>query len=102
MVTIGNYSFEGAYSDVNSLKNQSGVYCILTKATSNTYDYDILDVGESEDVKTRVSSHDRSECWERNKNEGIIYAVYYCNESDRERIESELRRKYHDLPCGEE
>jgi hypothetical protein len=99
-ITISNYTFEGPYVDTYSLKNQSGVYVILSKDTSGKYD--ILDVGESAKVKERVESHDRKQCWLRNSNSGgLSYAAYYTTEATQMRIEQTIRNQYNP-PCGKE
>lgn len=45
-IKIGNYSFEGPFADPAWLKNVSGVYAVLTRATAND-SYTVLDIGQS-------------------------------------------------------
>jgi len=59
MINIGNYSFEGPYSNVGYLQNRSGVYVILSASNH------VVDVGESATVKDRIENHDRKFCWQR-------------------------------------
>ena len=99
-VQIGNYSFEGVFSDPSSLRNNSGVYAILTRATTGDK-FTVLDIGESGGVRDRVSNHDREDSWKCNKKQaGLSYAAHYCDEKTRMKIEGELRRAF-DPPCGE-
>jgi hypothetical protein len=94
MINIGNYSFEGPYSNVGYLQNRSGVYVILSASNH------VVDVGESATVKDRIENHDRKFCWQRHG--GSQAAVLYTpnrQQSGRMLIEQELRRKYAP-PCG--
>ncbi len=100
-ITIGNYNFEGPYADPSSLRNNSGVYAVLTRATANDK-YSVVDIGESSGVRDRVTNHDREDCWRRNKQQaGLSYAAYYCDERARLKVESELRGAY-SPPCGDQ
>jgi len=99
-ITIGRYAFEGPYTSTGYLEDKSGVYAILSsKSGSNS----LIDVGESATVKTRVESHDRSDCWRRNSNgRQLAYAVLYTpnlQEAGRRQIEQEIRNQYR-IPCG--
>ena len=99
-ITIGNYVFDGPFLNVESLKDWPGVYAILC---CSTYSWEVIDIGESFNVKTRVSSHDRKDCWEHHCGNTIKYAVYYTSPIDqagRKIIEQELRRRYNPV-CGD-
>ena len=100
-ITIGNYPFEGPFADPASLKNASGVYSILTRATTSDR-YSVVDIGESAAVRDRVTNHDRQDCWKRNKKQaGLFYAAYYCDEKTRTSVEKRLRGEYNP-PCGDQ
>ena len=47
---------------------------ILYEANGKYY---IIGVGESAEVRNRVENHDRNDCWERNRESPLVYAVYY-------------------------
>jgi hypothetical protein len=99
-ITIAGYSFDGPYSSTNSLEDRSGVYAILCK--KNNDKHSLVDVGESATVKTRVETHDRKACWNRNCNSSLTVAVLYTphlQQSGRIDIEQKIRAQY-DLPCG--
>ncbi len=96
-MTISKYKFEGPFTSTEKLKDESGVYIIHCMKDDN---YKRIDVGESEEVKTRVENHDRKDCWEKECKETITYSAYYCDEKTRENIEQELRSEF-ELPCGE-
>ena len=97
-ITIGNYNFEGPYYNESQLKDQSGVYVIL--GGNGSAAWKVIDIGESEQLRTRVAAHDRSDSWKRQRHATLVCATLYCGETDRMRIERELRRHYNP-PCGE-
>lgn len=99
-IAIGRYQFEGPYASASSLKDQSGVYAVLTR---NGTGYDPVDVGESAQVKTRVETHDRAECCCQHAIGALVVAVHYTpglHSTGRCAIEQELRQQYN-WPCGE-
>lgn len=97
-IPIGKHNFEGPFRDPATLRDQSGVYAVLGGNGENSWK--IVDIGESEQIRSRVSNHDRADCWNRNRGNGLAYAAYYCNERERMRIEQELRAQYKP-PCGD-
>jgi len=97
-ITIGKYTFEGPYTNTDYLQDRSGVYAILCRSNGS---YNLTDVGESGQVKSRVENHDRKTCWSRNCSRGLSVAVYYTGtESSRLAIEKEIRDAYRP-PCGD-
>lgn len=100
-INIAGYSFDGPYSSADYLEDRSGVYAILCKKDNG--DYNLVDVGESATVKSRVENHDRKSCWSRNCNSSLSVAVLYTpylQQSGRVEIEQKIRVQ-HDLPCGD-
>lgn len=97
MIKISQYDFEGPFSSTNELENSSGVYVILGRNDSNNWN--VVDVGESEDVKTRVQNHDRKSCWERTGYSSLAVAASYTNEYNRVKLERELRG-FFNPSCG--
>jgi hypothetical protein len=101
-IQINNIQFEGPFSSTQYLQNKSGVYVIL--AQNNSSNYEILDVGESSDIKFRVENHDRQYCWVRSaNNRPIAYSAYYTTGSSEEtrlRFESNIRHQYNPK-CGD-
>lgn len=100
-ITIAGYSFAGPYKSTAELEDRSGVYTILTP--SDATHFNVLDVGESATVKTRVEGHDRKPYWLRNAIRGqIVYAVYYTphlQQAGRKAVEIKIRQQYNP-PCG--
>ncbi len=99
-INIQGYQFEGPYTNVDSLQDRSGIYTILDQRTDGRY---VIDVGESSEVRTRITNHDRKECW-RSKSIGTIeVAVLYTpgvQQEGRKQIEQQLRDKYQPS-CGD-
>nr|WP_321356991.1 hypothetical protein [uncultured Draconibacterium sp.] len=99
-ITIGNYSFEGPYTSTDNLQDNSGVYAIHCNVDSKYY---LIDIGESAKVKSRIETHDRADCWEKNCNGQLTVSVLYTpnkQQPGRKEIEQELRKQYNP-PCGE-
>lgn len=100
MIKIGNYDFEGPFDNLNFVKNTSGIYAILCSNGINNYN--LIDIGESSELNSRLSSHDRKDCWEKNCNTKLFVAVFYTsnmNENQRRQIEAALRLQFKP-PCG--
>ena len=98
-IKIGRYNFEGPYSSSDSLQDKSGVYVILCENGSG---YGPIDCGESATVKSRIESHDRRNCWNRNCNGSLRFSVLYTpniQSAGRVAIEQEIRQNYN-FPCG--
>lgn len=100
-ITIDGMEFDGPFTDTGDLKNQQGIYVILDRRSDQKW-Y-LIDVGESTDVKTRVESHDRKDCWKTNSQGTLGVAVCYTpgwTDSQRRQKESSIRDKFNP-PCGE-
>lgn len=94
------FTFEGAFTDASSLESRSGVYVIWCRTGEN---WRVLDVGESSDVKARVTSHDRADCWQRNCGGTIYYSATYTpnqQQPGRKQIEQAIRNA-ENPPCGD-
>jgi hypothetical protein len=93
-IEIGNYSFEGYHSSPTYLEDEPGLYAILCR----TYEKDVLlDIGESENVKSRVQDNERSSCWIRNCPSALGYAFLYTpdlDEKGRMQIVDEIKDQY--------
>jgi hypothetical protein len=99
-IEIGRYNFEGPFQGTSSLEARSGVYAILTH---NGMAYDPVDVGESAQVKTRVETHDRADCWRQHAAGPLAVAVLYTpglQQAGRRAVEQELRQQFN-WPCGD-
>ncbi len=98
-INISVYTFDGPYSSTTPIEDKSGVYVILCSKDGK---YWVIDVGESATVRTRLDNHDRKDCWIRNCQGTINYAVYYTpnlQQPERMEIEQKIRAQY-SPPCG--
>ncbi len=97
---IGSYDFDGPFQLENwNAPRRAGVYCVLHKDNSNSYNVDY--VGESEDLSDRGFpwNHHRSNCWvrEAGSRSNVYITVYYMPSSTKQQrtaVESELIRQY--------
>ena len=88
--------FDGSYDSPESLQPMAGVYVIWCE-------FRVLDVGEADDVRERVSNHDRADCWSQHCSGTIRYSATYTpnlQQSERIAIEQRIRILEHP-PCGE-
>ena len=61
--------------------------------------WNVVDVGESENIQNRVANHDRTPCWRGQGHAELAVAAIYADERNRMLIERELRQQYNP-PCG--
>ena len=89
---------EAGFSDI------AAVYVIL--CVSHGGQWPVLDVGQSGQLGSRIDSHKRKACWERNCVEKNIWVCIYKMPShiysaqDRRDFERQIRGQYNP-PCGE-
>ena len=95
---LGKHVFLGPHTDTSQLPSISGVYVITT--LSHNGRHTILDVGESKNIRERVSSHDRMQQWRNNAVSGIYAWTLASDELTRMTIESVLREAYKPI-CGD-
>lgn len=95
---LGSHTFTGPFTDNSQLAELSGVYMITTIAANGKHT--VLDVGESHNIKTRISSHDRTSQWRSNAINGVYAWVHHCDGETRMLLESTLRQVYQPV-CGD-
>lgn len=99
MIDIAGVFFEGPFTSTDQIRDESGIYVVASPpATSGIRVW--LDVGESANLKTRLDSHDRQDCWRRNSPSGWVFFISYCNEAERMRVEA-VARKFLRPVCGD-
>jgi len=106
--------WKGPYEDAADVTGRAGIYMIIAgeKASDGKWDistYRLLDIGQSGEAADRLASHDREECWERNKPAGSTFLFKFAvmpskdyDETDRRIAECCLRASHRPLPCGTE
>lgn len=92
-----NYVFDGPFTRLEDLWQESGVYAISVLQNGL---HTVLDIGESDNIFHRISNHDRKSQWQI-ASKGLLLHVstYYCNEPNRMAIERELRAQFNPI-CG--
>ncbi len=96
MMDICGYQFEGPFDEARTDFNEvSTVYVILDVNNK------LIDVGETDQLKTRLSVHERRDCWERNCGRGNIYVAAYRSDDQSKRLLIEKQiRGFYTFPCG--
>jgi hypothetical protein len=79
----------GWYSSPYELEERPGVFVIATQGFQQPF---VLDVGESEDVRACVLSHERRSFWRRNALGGLLYAALYT-ETEKSPFLDEFHRR---------
>jgi hypothetical protein len=98
-IQIKDYSFEGLYSLPSHLEEEPGVFVVFCQKYEKN---EIVDIDESENVKSRIEDNERYNCWRRNCESSLAYAVYYTSdltEKERSNIAYELRDEFNPV-CG--
>jgi hypothetical protein len=94
----GKYGFNGPYTDASQMLDQSGVYLISVMNQDGTHR--VIDVGESEAIRSRIANHDRRHQWAVASGGLTVYgSTYHCSEAIRMTIERELRLLFNPI-CG--
>lgn len=96
---IGTWNFGGPYSS-GHLRDEPGVYVVLDIYNGTTV---YIDVGETSKVATRVSGHEREECWKLHIRGRRAFAVLYTDNHSvnyRKQIEQDVRLLTYPV-CGE-
>lgn len=93
----GLYIFNGPFQHTNNLLKQSGVYLI---SIFNGEHHVVLDIGESHDIHSRVSNHDRAGEWQLHAAGLHLHvSTFYCDEPTRMSMERQLRERFNPV-CG--
>ena len=94
---LGDHLFAGPHTSNSTLPSVSGVY-VITTLTANQQ-HTVIDVGESENVRERVSNHDRSSQWQEAQQNGLYAWVLEAEEAPRMLVEQAHRLAYNPV-CG--
>ena len=95
-ISISGYNFEGPYDSSDQLARRSGVYVVGNWKGKRPR---IIDVGESSDIRNRIKTHDRKNCWWQQAGNNYQFCVHYAPEARRMSIAKKIREE-RNLPCG--
>lgn len=94
-MNIQGYEFEGPFPLYTSSFNGVGAVYVISDDKNSS-----IDVGQTDNLKERMSSHDREDCWVKNATGKIVvYARVINKEEDRLFVESKIRNA-HKFTCG--
>ena len=102
-------NFKGYWREINKggVPEESGVYCVYActynASEKNVSLRKILYIGESENVRNRISDHDRLSDWKKliKSGETLCYSFAAVDSTDRLRAEAALIF-FHKPPCNTE
>ena len=103
-IKLGNYRFDGPLGSIEQKEDQAGLFAIY--CLKKDRGYYILDVDESDKIKSAILNHPRIEEWKQKTEEenGVItFAVYYTPRLDQEgrkKVENDIRSGEVFIPCG--
>lgn len=98
-IKLGKYNFEGPYDAARFMVEKPGVFVVLCKDLRNEGKFYILDVDQSDTIRTCAMNHPRQVEWVK-KCHGLgklAVAVYYTElmkKEDRDKIVSYIRDLY--------
>ena len=98
-IPIAGYPFEGPFAKPSELLDLPGVYVVLGSNNSNVWT-NVVDVGKSDQIKTRIETHNRRDCWQNQQYKYLGVAVFYVDKDSQIYIEADIRRAS-TPPCGE-
>lgn len=99
VVDIGGYTFQGFFQHIPTLDEKPGLYAIIC---DNDGIINLLDVGESHNIRESVWNHDRKNRLKKKCYGMIVYAqllTFNKDKKGRREIEKDIRDK-ENLPCA--
>ena len=101
---FGKFMFQGPFDGARFLYQKPGVVLILCKDVREDARYYVIDVDESEDVRTLAMNHPRQVDWVKNcHGVGTLAVAVMYNEimakEERQKACKYIRELY-DVPCG--
>ena len=100
---FGTYEFEGPYQSAREMYEKPGVYLVLCRDIKEVGKFYVLDVQESDKVRTHAATSPNMVCWTKGcHGVGVLaVAVSYMERStkeDRAKVVKYMRSIY-DVPC---
>ena len=100
---FGTYEFEGPYQSTRQMFENAGVYIVLCKDIKIDARYYLLDVQESDKVRTHATTSPNVVCWTKGCHGIGTIAVAVCymeKETKEERAKAvKYLRDLYDVPC---
>ena len=102
-IKVLDFDFNGPFLNTAPLQDSSGVYVILTRNNVPNAQWQVLDVGESGTLRSRIERHDRAPEWSKHSIGQLGVAALYTtgwDYSDRLTLEKLIRQQFNP-PCGD-
>lgn len=96
-IKVSGLNFHGPFSSAQPLLNQSGVYVILTRGALPGSQWQVLDVGESGTLRSRIENHDRRSQWTAHSQGQLSVAALYTQglpEDKRRQLEQSVKDSF--------
>jgi hypothetical protein len=93
--------FEGPYPDLKRIKEDQGLWAVIT---SDAKEYYLLDIGYSTHIKRALVNNPREKCWKEFNQGQILYAFFHEEDTDELKynlILRDIRKNYVNIPCGD-
>jgi hypothetical protein len=94
-IKISDYVFDGPYTSTKDLMNDPGVFAVIVAREKKGT---LIDIGESNNIKESVESHENKPRWEKIASFGTLcFATLYTphhNRTERSSIEQNIRNQY--------
>jgi hypothetical protein len=99
-LVLAGFTFEGPFAFYSDIKDEAGVYVILD---DRLVDQRIIDIGEAENIRSRINFHEREGCW-KNMCLGTlgIGTLYLPRSTAQQRllIEDAIRKEHKQIACA--
>ncbi len=92
-VNYEGYTFNGPFSINTSFNEVAGIY-LITTVNGN-----IVDVGETDNLKQRIPNHERRACWSRNN--GVNLYFHHENDQKQRLAKEKFFRIKSNPSCGD-
>ncbi len=98
-IKIGRYDFEGPFASPLRLRPQAGIFAVVR---SDNGGFELIDVGQADDIRRQVESHQSRPFWRHRANgAGLGFAVLYTRQLQavtRRVIVDDIRQRYQLAP----
>src|SRR5277367_6811146 len=91
---IGRYEFEGPLLNWRGVKNQAGIYAIMSYANQ---EFQLVELAEADDLQSVLLEEDKQEYWQSKSLGMLTFSVHYCARAGkRKRLEivGEILREF--------
>lgn len=91
---IGRYEFEGPLINWRGIKNEGGIYAVMSFAN---HEYELVDMAQSDDLQSEFINESKLKYWQEKSKGMLTYSVHYhprASRGRREEIVNEILREF--------